>query len=297
MRYLFVRSLLLIPVFLLLVSGAGRHDISLDAYFELAKDPAFACAGELLRGKQAVSSCVLIGKRYVMTSAHSLREDSKKTVTRNVSTPIGMRPMQVPVYTYNTNPEKMRVKLGNKTYRCKQLFIHPMYSDTFGSFGDYDIGILELEEEVVDINIPIVYSGNMLNKRGVTVGFGEVGTGDDYNGIKKYKTQKMAGENMIDSVTEVNLWADMDHPDSAVFNRTGSAKPLPLEYMGLQGDCGSPLFVQEGNAYYLAGISFAPAYFTDMYYFGKLHGTNYGFITGWTKISVIREWMESVISR
>lgn len=297
MRYPFLRPLLLIPLFLLLVAGAGRHDISLNAYFERAKDPAFACAGELLLGNEPVSSCVLIGKRYVMTTAHSLREGSKKTVTRSVSTPVGMRPLQVPVYMYTSKPEKMRVKLNDKTYRCKQLFIHPMYSDTFGSLGDYDIAILELEEEVTGIAIPVLYNGNMLNKKGITVGCGEVGTGDDYNGIKKYKLQKMAGENMIDSVTELNLWADMDHPDSALFNRIGSEKPLPLEYMGLQGDCGSPLFVQEGNTYYLAGISFAPAYFTDMYYFGKLHGTNYGFITGWTRISVIREWMDGIMMK
>ena len=297
MQYSFSRSLLLIPIFLLLVSGAGRHDVSLDAYYELAKDPAFACAGELFLGNEPVSSCVLIGKRYVMTTAHSLREGSRKTVTKSVSTPVGLRPMQVPAHMYTSKPEKIRVKLDNKIYRCKQLFIHPMYSDTFGSFGDYDIAILELEEEVTGIGIPALYNGNMLNKRGITVGCGEVGTGDDYNGRKKYKTHKMAGENMIDSITELNLWADMDHPDSAMFNRIGNAKPLPLEYMGLQGDCGSPLFVQEDNAYYLAGISFAPAYFDDMYYFGKLHGTNYGFITGWTKISVIREWMDKIITK
>ncbi len=289
--------MLIIPAFLLLVSGAGRHDISLNAYFELAKDPAFACAGELLLGNEPVSSCVLIGKRYVMTTAHSLREGSKKTVTKSVSTPLGMRPLQVPVYMYTSKAEKLRVKLDNRTFRCKQLFIHPLYADTFGSLENYDIAILELEEEVTGISIPALYNGNMMNKRGISVGCGEVGTGDDYDGKKKYKLRKMAGENMIDSVTALQLWADMDHPDSANFNRTGSEKPLPLEYMGLQGDCGSPLFVQEGNTYYLAGISFAPSYFNDMYYFGRLHGTNYGFITGWTKIYVVKDWMNSIIPK
>jgi hypothetical protein len=37
----------LFPLFLLLISGIGRDDVTVEQYIAKAKDPAFDCVGEL----------------------------------------------------------------------------------------------------------------------------------------------------------------------------------------------------------------------------------------------------------
>jgi hypothetical protein len=288
-----VPFLLIIPLFLLLISGIGRDDVTVEQYIAKAKDPAFDCVGELYVKGHFGSSCVLIGQRYVITTAHSVFTDSKKMVRDSIETPLGKRKIKRAAYSYPTPAQQITIKINGKKYKCIQVFIHPLFSDTFRSMQDYDLAVLKLESAVTGVTIPELYKGEILNKAGIAVGCGEVGTGDDFEGKKRYKRLKMAGENMIDSVTSILLWADMDHPRLSGFNRMGSDKPLPMEWMGNGGDCGSGLFIEENHKMYLAGVSFSPAYFTDMHTYGKLQGVNYGFVTGWTNLSPVNQWISA----
>lgn len=283
---------LFIPAALLLISGIGRDDVPLEQYYAKAQDSAFRCVGELyVKGKFA-NTCVLIHERYVLTTAHSIFLDSKKNVKDSIETPVGKRTVKRPAYTYPAQPQELVIQFDNQKVKAKGIIIHPQYSDSFRRSTDaYDLVLIELETPVTGIAIPELYTGQLLNKPGIAVGCGAVATADDYKEKKNHKRRKMAGENMIDSVNGPLLWADMDHPRLSGFNRMGSEKPLPLEWLGNGGDCGSALFIEENNQKYLAGISFSPAYFTDMYHYGKLKGVSYGFVTGWASIPALHDWI------
>jgi hypothetical protein len=277
--------------FITLISGIGRDDVPIEQYTSRGRDSAYACVGELCIKGSFGSSCVLIHPKYVITTAHSVFMDSKQLVNDSIQTPLGMKPTRRAAYTFLPKPEQVSVKFGNLKIRGKRIMPHPLFDTSFRSLDEYDVAVIELETPVTNISIPQLYTGEMLNKRGIAVGWGEVSTADDYEGKKRHKRLKMAGENMIDSISPFLLWADMDHPRLSGFNRMGNEKPLPLEWMGSGGDSGSALFLEEENKLYLAGVSFSPAKFTDMYTYGKLRGVHYGFITGWANVSALHGWI------
>lgn len=294
LRYTFPGGLIFLVM--LCMSGIGRDDVPLERYHAYAKDSSFDCVGELYVKGKFITGCVLVSERYVLTTAHGLYRDSKALVQDSIQTPEGMKPFQRPAYTYPVTTGDVQVRLKGQQLRCRRFIIHPLYADSFRGAGDYDLALLELEKPVTGIAIVPVYTGDHeLGTRGVHAGYGEVSIADEFTVERKHKRRKMAGENMIDSVDALYLWADMDHPRLAGFNRMGDDKPLPLEWMGTGGDCGCPLFIEEGGKRYIAGISFAPAYYSDMYHYGKTCGCYYGFITGWTRLSAVQAWIKQVI--
>ena len=160
----------------------------------------------------------------------------------------------------------------------------------------YDLGLFHLTAAPPDITPAKIYTGaTELNRIGTFVGYGKTGTG--VTGATTFDGRKRASQNMLDAYynsTNRIFLSDFDNPNSYAFfdNLVGSRTPLYIEGLIAPGDSGGPVFITDGTTRYIAGVnSFVGANFFD----GKAD-SDYGDISGATRVSVFANWINDTIT-
>lgn len=291
-------------------AGIYRHDVSAESYKKLAREKQFDCVGMVLddAGQKLIGSCVLIGSRYVLSAAHcfvaaDIRVDTfyldkngkaRKTpfegATRMlVNQPVNRHPDDISNYSF---------RFGDRRYYPKRMKINPTYLDSIRlTFGPGDIAVIELVDSVEGIT-PISLNRQYDELNGIVtgVGYGASGPADRLEDIGPYR-EKIAGQNVVDKINgyKVNgqptvLESDMDDPTNKDCNKTGSAEPLPLEWMPGGGDSGGGLFRQVNDRWQLAGIIIGGMSTEQL-----SKRSYYGGVSEYTRVSCFYNWIQQTI--
>ncbi len=237
-------------------------------------------------------SCVLIGKKYVLSAAHVFKVSETRPDTFYegksmiiVNQPVKQRIGNTPDYTFI---------FRGKTYKAKTISIYPTYMDS-ATYSMGDIALVELESQVDDV-VPAVIGKifDELNANVTGVGYGVSGPGDKMETLDTALV-KIAGENVVDSIggyeirnTSSVLHCDFDHPTNAQCNKMGSAQPRNLEYTCGGGDSGGGLFIEKANGYRLIGICSGGG--INVTQFQKT--AYYGQTMSWTRVAVFYDWVK-----
>lgn len=277
-------------------AGIYRHDVPVERYKELAAEAQFNCVGIILENAtQPHGSCVLIGRRYVLSVAHCFieSETQKDTITvgnARVTTykQVNRRLADITQYYFRFN---------RKLYRAKTITLHPAYLDP-NTTGSCDIALIELAEEVKGITpMTLSTSFDELGSAVTGVGYGASGRADDPEDVGMYM-EKIAGQNTVDTLegyklngVSTLLSCDFDHPANKALNQTGSPIPQPLEYICSGGDSGGGLFREVKNGWELVGLCSGAGTNIDM----LLVTGYYGQTMNWTRVSAFNDWIKQSI--
>jgi hypothetical protein len=191
--------------------------------------------------------------------------------------------------------------------------MHPRYTGDLRK--GYDLGLVRLSEPVTDVTPAGLYRWrNEQNRVGVFSGFGRTGTGlSGGQPLDEIDGRRRAGTNVIDGSVDAKLGyghyttklarganlfvTDLDNPDDASDNATGSPTPTDLELLIAQGDSGGPVFLDDPRR----GHADAPPLVAGIHSFGEFtdahDDSDYGDITGHTRVSIFRPWIEKTMKR
>lgn len=294
-----------------LLAGIYRHDVPRKSYTDLAYQLQFDCAGmvlspvkedEDLTGLMLIGpkshrmiqqgSCVLISERHVLSAAHvfvryDIRQD---TIVQNGRQMI----VNMPLRPRAGNAADYYFRFKGRDYKATDIRIFPGYLDT-ASEAKFDLALITLAEPVKDIvPVPLGMLTDELHARVVGVGFGASGVADKPETVTA-KGEKIAGENIIDSLTgpiyrgqPCLMKCDFDHPvRTTECNKTGSGEPLPLEYITTGGDSGCGLFRQRNGSWELTGILSGGGTNIDQLLKTGYYGQTMLFI----RVALFREWI------
>ena len=293
-KHLFLRLLLLTS--LKSFGGIHRHDVPVEKYLALAKQPQFLCVGSILNGINlgGVGSCILIDKKFVLTAAHCCMESitRRDTIVENGQTIYVDQPIDEQV----TDVTSWIIRFGRKSYNVKGVTIFPGYLDS-ATIGDYDLALIELVEPVTEVMPAQLYNrSDELNQTLTGVGYGASGPANRPEEVSVW-LEKVAGENKIDSLggrlyknQSTILVTDFDCPEKkADCNSIGSAFPLPMEYGSAGGDSGGGSFCKIKNDWYLVGV-LAGGGGVDIEKLMRIG--YYGDLSKWTRVSVFYDWIK-----
>jgi len=256
-----------------------RHDIDIEKYRALGRQPQFNCVGRISINGAQRGSCVLISDQYVLSAAHVVKSLMSETQQRN----------RVAAFT------DVDILLGGKNYHPSEIVFYPSYDKVRNRFGD--MVLIRLTTKVTDISPAI--QNNDTNETGkfiTCVGFGPARPANELQYDTSYG--KIAGQNIVDSLSGERIKGlnsllafDFDNPQSDKMNRTGSAAACPLEYFPSGGDSGGGIFLENNGQWQLAGIvcgGIATASPNEGWY-GSL-----GFAS---RVAAYRKWIEENIKR
>jgi hypothetical protein len=271
--------------------GTLRADRDPQSSLDLAADPRYAAAGAVRvdrSGDPSRGSGVLIGDRWVLTAAHLLAGTTSLTFT-----------------------------IGGEAFVADGWVSHPRYTGDLRA--GFDLGLVRLAEPVTDISPAGLYHWrNEQNRVAVFDGFGRTGTGlTGGQPLNQTDGRRRAGTNVIDGSVDpklgyghytpklaksANLFVtDFDNPadasDNTSDNATGSPEPTDLELLICQGDSGGPVFLPDPRR----GHADAPPLVAGIHSFGEFidakDDSDYGDITGHTRVSVFRPWIQQTMKR
>lgn len=249
-------------------AGVRRDDVLDSEHTGLAADSAYESVGQFVTTTSSSgysASGTVIASDWVLTAGH---------VVDDVTS--------------------MEFTVAGGTYSAKQWVPHPKWNGNLG--GGYDIALVQLDRAVPDKLTPAtLYTGkDELGAIGTSVGFGMTGTG--LTGATLWDGEKRAGLNVIDAfyggpAKKARIFlSDFDNPDDPLDSSYGSATALDWEYLIAPGDSGGGVFIDFGEGAVLAGVhSFGAA-------FDGLIDSDYGDISGHTRVSKFTGWIEDVMS-
>ena len=247
--------------------GMIRHDVDIEKYREIGRQPEFECVGRYSISETEVNYAagVLISSQWVLTAAHFVEDSS--------------------VW-----------KFGDNFYRTKRVVKHPKLKPNAEEtqWNGWDMALVELETPVLDVKPAKRYRGNEELAKTITkVGYGFVGNG--MAGLSTLRIQeRLGGQNSIDAIggrfegrrfnTSVMV-CDFDNPENPESNQFGSPIPLELEIGGSKGDSGGGVFMDENGTTVLVGIVS-----------GALNRQiKYGSVMALARVSKANEWIDSVV--
>ena len=196
-----------------------------------------------------------------------------------------------------TPPGQFDFFVNSTNYDGAEIFLAPSYTNFEESVakGD-DIALLRLATEVIGLTAANLYSGtDEVGEVGTHVGFGRTGTG--LTGDTGGPGTKRGANNTIDGLgsdffVDVGdqLLDDFDNPNDTDDSVFGSNTPLELEGLIAPGDSGGGWYVDFGFGHELVGVHSFTA--TD----DGSTDSDYGDISGSTRVSSHLSWIESTIS-
>lgn len=280
------------------MGGIYRHDVPVEKYKALAAQSQFDCVGEIMKNAtQLEGSCVLIGRKYVLSAAHCfIKSDTEKdtmTVGNNKVT------VYKQVNTHVADISTYYFRFKRRLHPAKAIIIiHPAYLDK-DKPGKCDLALIELSEEVKDIDTALLCTSfDELHSIVTGVGYGASGLANNPEDVGMYM-EKIAGQNVIDTFEGYKLngqptiiSCDFDHPTNKELNQMGSADAQPLEYICSGGDSGGGLFRQTKRGWQLTGICSGAGTNVEM----LLQTGYYGQTMNWTRISVLAGWIKKEIA-
>lgn len=159
----------------------------------------------------------------------------------------------------------LRFTIDGEVYGVSKVAIHPAYDRLLLSTDDgNDIAVLQLNREVIGVEPSPLFRGTPeIGEELTLVGFGPRADNDQF-GIKH------AGTTPLDGIT----------PRLLTWNYDGAHESTTVD-----GDSGSPEFVQRGDEYYLAAVTSG----------GTLRNSNVGDFAYNTRIDVYVDWIAAVI--
>jgi hypothetical protein len=246
-------------------AGTRRDDRADSLFLNLAAQPQFQAVGQIEGDSNEggyLCSGTLIAPNVIMTAAHCV----------DIAT-------------------SLQFLIGGQTYSGADWVFHPNWNPNLLQNG-FDIGLIFLNESVVEINPATRYTGiSELGQVGIPVGFGLTGTG--LTGAVTYDGQKRAGTNILDQITgDRVILADFDQPRRPGQSSLGSSRPTLLEYSIAPGDSGGGTYVNFGGdiGYNVVGIhSFGLG-------FDGNPDSDYGDQFGVTRVSFFNDWIDSEIA-
>jgi hypothetical protein len=254
------------------VEGVIRHGIDKNRSLELAAEDNYQSVGKLMQDQECKGSCVLIHPQMVITAAHNLapgRSDS------------------------------LWVYWDHHKARVTSWIVHPSYS----GYPKIDLAILILDAPIRAIKPAKLYKKkNEIGRQGISVGYGHFSVANNPRDIVPAGQVKSAGQNIIDSVSGIpmpngeypHLFADFDHPENPMFNKTGSSQACELEFGLDGGDSGGGLFIHQKRKLFLAGISaFQNKNIAEIIRSKSFYGSS----SEWVRISVCRKWIQQEIKK
>ena len=175
---------------------------------------------------------------------------------------------------FNRSNGNLSVYFENgEEYKVKHVFLHPK----FEPMGLFDLALLELENQVLNISPTKIYlESNELNQQIILAGHGDKRQTDG-SWIKDGKLR--AYTNIVDEVNDTHIVFDYDSPENNPTENEGTSGP---------GDSGGPAFIKTENALYIAGIS-------SMGEPGLNGPTTYGAIEHFVRVSKFQNWILETI--
>ncbi len=260
-------SMLLLSFNKLNFFGMIRHDVDIEKYKEIGRQPNFECVGRysISETDKGYAAGVLISSQWVLTASHFVKVSS--------------------VW-----------KFGNIFYRTKRIIKHPKLppSAQETQWSGWDMALVELETPVLDIKPAKRYRGNEELGRTITkVGYGYIGDGRAGMLTPRFQ-EKLGGQNIVDAIGGVFedrefstsvMVCDFDNPENSGSNHFGSPIPLELEIGGSKGDSGGGVFMDENGMTVLVGIVS-----------GALNREiKYGSAMAFARVSKANEWIDFVV--
>ncbi len=275
----------------LLFGGVIRDDININEYTSLANQSRFDCVGEIIRDKEVVGSCVLIDENCVISTAHVFIEHNFKSDTMQIDGQTIIA--NVPYNDHVGDLKNYSFRFKGKIYSAKKMLIHPLYLDTIPN-RDCDIIIITLNTPVKKVPLPILSNTfDELHSTIIGVGYGKPAYATNKEIITD-KSLKIAGENVIDSITgfEIEgeksiLMSDFDSPGLNKFNITGDSLPKNLEYLCSGGDSGGGAFKASNDRLVLVGLTAITNFDIQQ----QARSGYYGQTMGFLRISVFQKWI------
>ncbi len=241
-----------------------REDVPSQEYAQISWSYQYDESGFLIDSHGQFCSATQIGPTHALTAAHCIDQDADGAIDeeRDAATlRFGSRAMVSP----------------DNGSRVASIDLHPKWTESNGDAA-FDLAVLTfiIPRGGGDPRIPRISDADPTGLVGTMVGYGVQGYGNQFPGELVGIADRIAAQNMIDSVGSVIL-TDFDNPDGTT-STLGSETPLRLEGTTAAGDSGAALYADFRGDARIVGV---------------LHGgenpvsgsaSEYGDVSEWTPI-------------